>query len=275
MKIVDTFIFYNEMDLLFYRLSVLYQHVDAFVLVEATRTFDGKPKLLYYAENKEKYKKFEKKIIHIVVDDFIPDARYIDGNRFDDDVWKNENYQRNCIDRGIRQLNLSNEDLIMISDLDEIPNMNTIYDLITAVRDTSKIAVALEQDMYYYNLTSKQNVKWYFARVVSYMYYVSQTGSSPQMCRMTHSVGCIPNGGWHLSYFGDPAFIRNKLVHFAHQEFNKEKYTNIQTIEEKIKTKTNLFDEVVFTAIPITENLNLPPLCAEFFNSNGDLTVVI
>jgi beta-1,4-mannosyl-glycoprotein beta-1,4-N-acetylglucosaminyltransferase len=275
MKIVDTFIFYNELDLLFYRLSALYNHVDAFVLVEATLTHKGQPKSLYYAENKEKFKKFENKIIHIVVDDLIPDATHDYSKRQEDDVWKNENYQRNCIDRGIRQLNISNEDLIMISDLDEIPNMNTIYDLITAVRDTTQIAVALEQDMYYYNLTSKQNVKWYLARVVSYMYYVSQTGSSSQMCRMTHSVGCIPNGGWHLSYFGDPAFIQNKLVNFAHQEFNKEKYTNIQTIEQKIKTKTNLFDDAVFTTIPISENRNLPPLCAEFFNSNGDLTVVI
>jgi len=275
MKIIDAFIFYNELDLLFYRLSALYNHVDVFVLVEATLTHKGQPKPLYYGENKEKFKKFENKIIHIVVDDLIPNATHDYSKRQEDDVWKNENYQRNCIDRGIRQLNLSNADLIMISDLDEIPNMNTIYDLITDVRDTTQIAVALEQDMYYYNLTSKQSVKWYLARVMSYMYYVSHVGSSPQLCRMTHSVGCIPNGGWHLSYFGDPAFIRNKLVNFAHQEFNKETYTNIQTIEQKIKTKTNLFDDVVFTAIPITENRNLPPLCAEFFNSNGDLIIVI
>jgi beta-1,4-mannosyl-glycoprotein beta-1,4-N-acetylglucosaminyltransferase len=271
MKIIDAFIFYNELDMLFYRLSALYNHVDAFILVEATRTFNGKPKPLYYAENKEKYKKFENKIIHIVVDDLIPDAVYDPTNQYDDDIWKNEKYQRNCIDRGIQQLNLANEDLIMIGDLDEIPNMNTIYEVITAFSDTTKIAVGLEQDMYYYNLTSKQRSKWYSARVVSYAFYVYQTGSSPQMCRMTSSVGCVPNGGWHLSYFGGAAFIRNKLVHFSHQEFNSDKYTNIQTIADKIQTKTNLFDEVVFISMPISENTNLPPLCSEFFDLNGDL----
>jgi beta-1,4-mannosyl-glycoprotein beta-1,4-N-acetylglucosaminyltransferase len=271
MKIIDAFIFYNELDMLFYRLSALYNHVDVFVLVEATLTHKGQPKQLYYAENKEKYKRFEDKIVHIVVEELIPNAVHISGNRLDDEVWKNENYHRNCIDRGIQQLNLANEDLIMISDLDEIPNMNTIYEVITAVRDTTKIAIALEQDMYYYNLTSKQRSKWYSARVMSYMYYVSQTGSSPQMCRMTSSVGCVPNGGWHLSYFGGAAFIRNKLLNFAHQEFNSDKYTNIQTIADKIQTKTNLFDEVEFISMPISENTNLPPLCSEFFDLNGDL----
>jgi beta-1,4-mannosyl-glycoprotein beta-1,4-N-acetylglucosaminyltransferase len=275
MKIIDTFIFYNELDMLYYRLSALYNHVDKFVLVEATLTHKGLPKPLYYAENKDKYKKFEDKILHIVVEELVPNAVHTSGNRLDDEVWKNENYHRNSIDRGIRALNLSNEDLIMISDLDEIPDMNSIYKLITDVMDTTRIAVALEQDMYYYNLTSKQRVKWYSARVVSYMYYVSQTGSSPQMCRMTNSIGCIPNGGWHLSYFGDPAFIRNKLLNFAHQEFNSDKYTNIQTIESKIKTRTNLFDEVEFITLPISENRNLPPLCANFFDSNGDLHVEI
>ena len=70
MKIVDCFIFYNELDLLNYRLNVLNDVVDCFVLVEATRTFTGKQKPLHYAENKHLFEPFNHKIVHIVVDNF-------------------------------------------------------------------------------------------------------------------------------------------------------------------------------------------------------------
>lgn len=179
MKIIDAFIFYNELDLLYYRLSVLYAHVDKFVLVEATLTFAGNPKPLYYSENKDRFSQFADKIIHVVVDDLKPNAVYIPGNGYDDDVWENEFYQRNCIDRGIKQLDLMDEDLIMISDLDEIPNMNSVYEFIRATLDTTKIAISLEQDMYYYNLTTKQQCKWHLAKIVSYKFYLKNIECTP------------------------------------------------------------------------------------------------
>lgn len=84
----------------------------------------------------------------------------------------------------------------------------------------------------------------------------------------------IINGGWHISYFGDASFIRNKLINFSHQEFNTDTYTNLTTIEEKIKTKTELFDDSKFLHIPIHKNTNLPPLHDIFFGLNGDLKSV-
>ena len=70
MKIIDSFIFYNELDLLNYRLSILNDFVDYFILVESTHTFTGYPKKLFYNENKKLFDKFNQKIIHIIVDDF-------------------------------------------------------------------------------------------------------------------------------------------------------------------------------------------------------------
>ena len=67
-RIIDCFIFYNELDMLEYRLNVLNDVVDLFILVEATHTFVGNSKQLYYQENKERYQKFHNKIIHIIVD---------------------------------------------------------------------------------------------------------------------------------------------------------------------------------------------------------------
>lgn len=68
MKVFDVFPFFNELDLLEIRLNILDPHVDYFVLSKSTKTFSGLDKPLYYKENKEKFKKFNHKIIHNVID---------------------------------------------------------------------------------------------------------------------------------------------------------------------------------------------------------------
>ena len=116
-KLVDCFTFYNELDLLEYRLNLLYDTVDYFILVEATLTHVGKPKELYYNQNKERFKQWSDKIIHIVVDDFPFNETNI--NCLNNDQWKNEKFQRNCITRGLKKINI---DLLILSDVDEIPD---------------------------------------------------------------------------------------------------------------------------------------------------------
>ena len=124
-KIVDCFLFYNEIELLIYRLNTLETIVDYFILVESRFTFTGRPKPLYYEENKLLFERFKDKIIHIVVDDCIykyPDIR-------DPQQWENEIFQRNCISKGINRLELNESDLILISDVDEIPDPNTLKNI--------------------------------------------------------------------------------------------------------------------------------------------------
>lgn len=113
--VYDCFCFYNELDLLEIRLNILNGCVDKFVLVEATRTQRNNPKPLYFAENKERYKKFEDKIIHLVLDEY---PEHIEQ-------WTIENLQRNYIMKGLEQC--SDDDIILISDLDEIPRPEYIY----------------------------------------------------------------------------------------------------------------------------------------------------
>jgi beta-1,4-mannosyl-glycoprotein beta-1,4-N-acetylglucosaminyltransferase len=240
------------------------------VLVEATLTHKGNPKPLYYAENKDRFQRFADKIVHVIVQDLIPNATHDYSKPQEDDVWKNENYQRNCIDCGIKTLNLSGEDLIMISDVDEIPNMCNIFYVIKSMRDTKQVAFALHQDLYYYNLMSKTDSNWGLAKIVSYKFYLTATGSSPQKCRM-FSLTYIFSAGWHLSYFGSPEFIQNKIMNFSHQEYNTAEYTDLQKIEEKIRNKSDVFGRFSYTSIPIHENADLPPLHHIFFNAEGEL----
>lgn len=109
MKIYDCFQFFNELDLLEIRLNVLNDHVDYFVLTESTVTFSGLNKPLYYQENKDRFEKFNDKIIHVVVED-TPD-----GNPFERDV-----FQKNAIIRGLQDC--EDDNIILTSDLDEIPD---------------------------------------------------------------------------------------------------------------------------------------------------------
>jgi beta-1,4-mannosyl-glycoprotein beta-1,4-N-acetylglucosaminyltransferase len=68
--IFDCFIFFNEFELLEIRLNELNDVVDKFVLVEATKTHQGKDKPLYFEENKKRFSDFSNKMIHIAVSDY-------------------------------------------------------------------------------------------------------------------------------------------------------------------------------------------------------------
>lgn len=260
-KIIDCFTFYNEIDILVYRLNLLDPVVDYFVLVEATLTHVGKEKILFFDQIKDSsvFDKFRDKIIHIVVDDFPFNSSNIDVNK--EQQWKNEKYQRNCIKNGIKQLSskLVDKDLIIIADVDEIPDPNTILNL---KYSHNKIEFnSLEQEFYYYNLNSYREEKWYHPKIVSYKTF-NEMHANNITCDDIRFSSCksIPFGGWHLSYFGSPDFIKNKLLNFAHQEFNKDEITNVSAIENRIKNCSDLFGRATnMRFINIEDNIYLPP----------------
>lgn len=262
MKIIDTFIFYNEIELLTYRLSILNEYVDYFVLVEARYSFSGKPKELYYENNKDLFKEFNKKIIHIILHDLpykFPNINY--NNR---EQWANEYFNRDQISLGINKINLEHEDIIITSDLDEIVNSNILIQLRNNTLNYDKNGLnRLGCDMYYYNLNTLLGRNcWHGIKLLNFKTYktINLSFQDMRVHEYNHHVPIIPNGGWHLSYFGDVEFIKNKIINFAHQEFNNSKYVNNEFIMEHIKNKKNLFNENhKVEYIPTKENNNLPP----------------
>ena len=129
MKIIDCFGFYNEFDLLKYRINLLKDVVDYVVIVESTHTFVGNEKVLYFDEFKKEFPSYNTtRIIHIIVDDFPHKAPDIElSPDYNSQQWINERFQRNCISRGLDQISdLENEDIIIVTDLDEIPDPRTL-----------------------------------------------------------------------------------------------------------------------------------------------------
>ena len=252
-KIIDCFIFYNELDMLKYRLNILDNVVDYFVLVESTHTFIGKEKTLFYNENKHLFEKFNHKIIHIIVDDF--PHKYPNININKEEQWVNEKFQRNCISRGIDKLNLNNEDIITIMDVDEIPHPK----ILLQIKMNNNLSInILEMDFYYYNLNSKMDHKWYHSKILTFKKYIELNIT----CDNIRFFNCpiIHNGGWHLSYFGNEEFIKNKIENFSHQEFNKFEFTDEEHIKSRIKNGRDLFDRSnKICYINIDDNTNLPP----------------
>jgi len=256
-KIVDCFIFYNELDLLNYRLNMLYDTVDYFIIVESTHTFTGKPKSMFFIENYSIFEKFKSKIIHIIVDDFPYVYPNIDTKK--NEQWSNEHYQRNAIKRGLDKLELNDIDVILIADVDEIPDPITL----TKIKN-GEIYIklnSLKMDFYYYNLNAKVNDSWTHPKMITYKEYTMLNKTCEQI---RHTVSpSIERGGWHLSYFGNGEFIKNKIENFSHQEFNDPKYTDTTKIEERIANSQDVFDRRnhinTISKIPVKENPYLPP----------------
>lgn len=271
MKIIDCFTFYNELDLLKYRLAILNGCVDYFVLVEATHSHTGIEKSCTFDDYKELFEEYEAKIIHIIVDDLPFKQPTINISK--KQQWDNEIFQRNCIQRGIKQLKLrhgiSDDDVLLISDVDEIPDPRTV-ELIKAGGVKVEI-MQLVQDLYYYNLNSQMAEKWYLAKAVSYKKYqeLNIHYHDIRMYNRTHGCEKIENGGWHLSYFGDKYFIRNKIQNFKHQQFNQEKYTDLDKIEERMNTCIDLYgrSNATLKKISIDDNPYLPPAYSTYLKN--------
>ena len=265
-KVVDGFIFYNELELLSYRLKVLDDLVDYFVIVESTHTFVGKEKPLIFRDNAAQYAEYSHKIIHIIVDDMPhihPNINIGAGEQ-----WKNEGWQRNAIAAGFAKVSRSDplcaSDILMITDLDEIPDPNTLrrikYGAADAQASMTDVGISiLHMDLYYYNLNVKHTEKCDWPKILTYKAY-QEMNQSCSVIRWITNCPRIAEGGWHLSYFGDYEFMKNKTESWSHQELNNSDTTDIANIADRVNRGVDLYNRscVSFQKIPIKDNKYLP-----------------
>jgi hypothetical protein len=203
--IYDCFPFFNELDLLEIRLTELDPVVDRFVIVESPLTHSGQPKPLYFLENQARFKRWEKKIIHVQVLDPNPDVI----------AWDRENQQRNTILHGIQDA--KDDDLIMVSDVDEIISAKSIEESMEYCLQQMefKRVAHFEQRGYYYYFNLRHRLNWHSACVGTAKVIRELT---PQIARYSDLKRdeIIPDGGWHFTYMGGVKKVIEKMKAFAH-----------------------------------------------------------
>ena len=155
----------------------------------------------------------------------------------------------------------------MLSDLDEIPDPNTLQliknntIIINNIKD-------FKMDLYYYNLNNKLNIVWDKSKIFTFNYYIHLNNTTLTHVRLSYNE-TIERGGWHLSYFGNSEFIKNKIINFGHQEYNNETYTNVNDIEYKINNNIDIYNRTnsTITYIPIINNNYLPPQYSNYLTN--------
>ncbi|MGC1878481.1 MAG: hypothetical protein WA347_06825 [Rhabdochlamydiaceae bacterium] len=214
-KIYDCFTFFNEFELLEIRLNELNDVVDYFVLVEMDETFQGSPKPLLFKENHKKFEKFLHKIIYVGVTERI---------EVHNNPWEREKFQRDQIMRGLQQC--ADNDVILVSDLDEILSHRAIPRIVHALNHHQVIACQLAFFVYFLNAREINNggVRPYGVRYCDlknksvddlrkcYIFHIPH--SPPQPPYILHDTG------WHFCSMGGLARFIQKLESWSHTPEN-------------------------------------------------------
>ena len=237
--VYDCFLFFNELDLLEIRLNELKDVVDKFVLVECSTTFSSKEKPFFFEENKHRFNDFLHKIIHVKVYDTpaLPNKVGRMGsfhNRHDVEI-----YQRNCISRGLTDC--KPDDIILISDADEIPSANSVLQAKNILKENCK--VSFKQKLYYYYLNGlcvSKNREIEELYTTSCLFKEFTTANNVRLNRRNCKY-IIDKAGWQFSYLGGVEKIFYKIESFAHAEWDNDIIKNRDRLKNAVENGIDLF----------------------------------
>ena len=215
-KVYDVTTGFNELDLYLLRLLILDPYVDEFILNECTTTFTGKPKPLFFQENKEMFKEFEHKIIYHTFDE----------NRPEWDQWDRDRIHKNAAMQALT--NLEDDDIVVYGDTDELWNPDVVnFDNID--EDTLYIC---HQSCYYYFIDCLwENVVdptaiWRGNRYSSYKLLKQHSFDAFRAYdgyffqNNSFKKEYIDKAGWHFSFLNGAENIKLKLASYGHSEMN-------------------------------------------------------
>ena len=253
MKIIDCFMYFDEDLILDLRLNVLSKFVSKFVICEANFNHNGTKKKLLF--DKRKFSKFADKIIYLPLENQPnnlkkineTDSSFLKNTKTLDNALIRENYQRNFLQSGLKDFD--ENDLIAISDLDEIPNFENF-------KYENKITF-FEQKMFYYKLNLVYpNFIWFGSKICKKKHLIS-----PQWLRNIKSkiypywrvdtyfskkkycdLGFVKNGGWHFTNIKSPELIDYKMKNFLHHLEYEESGLGVDDVKNKIKQKKVFYD---------------------------------
>ena len=256
MKVYDCFMYYDEDTVLDIRLNCLDAYVDKFVIVESKFTHSGEKRNLLFDINQ--FKRFKDKIIYLVLDDeprgieTIYDEEDEDSKSFKsiENALRRENYQRNYISKGLSDADA--EDIIMVSDADEIPNLGNLD-----LKEIKNKLIFFQQKMFYYKLNLYiDSFNWFGTKACKKKDLIS-----PQWLRNIkdraypswridtlfsklkyQNIYFVNDGGWHFSNIKNAKAIQEKLRTYLHHIEFDENPLSVEKIENIIKEKKTIYD---------------------------------
>jgi len=243
--IFDCFTFFNELDLLEFRLRLLSNVVDKFVICESNYTHSGKLKPYYFEENKSRYAKWIDKII------YLPIEQSVEGLNFDkvttytptNGSWILENEQRMALLHAGEIM--KDDDFILVGDLDEIPNPEAILALEQSGIIVNGINNAVSFPMifhyYYMNCQMEGYDRIWNGTVACFADYFKQVGPQYFRDHRNHFTRIPVNAGYHFSYLGGPDKVKTKIESFAHTEFNRPDITSDVNISNAVNNGQDIF----------------------------------
>ena len=237
MAIYDCFQYFNEDHMLDLRFNILNDHVDYFVISESTKNHQGEDKKLNF--NINNFLKYKNKIKYIVAD-FKRDKNFINHKGGESII---EQHQRNCLSKGL--VDADDNDLIILSDSDEIPDLDKLNQIKPKIKYT---AFSQKMFMYKLNLQNLNESNWIGSKI-------SLKKNLPELqklrdlkfkkypfWRIDKLTQQIIKGGWHFSFLQKPSDIARKIKSFSHGEFNQNKFINEKKIQEKISKNEDIFE---------------------------------
>lgn len=261
--IYDCIPFFNELDILKLRMQILAPYVDKFVLEEATVTFSGEPKEMIFAKNREMFAEFADKIIYVAV---------ANSPLVGVTTHERDKFQKNQLIRGLS--GCKPEDIIIFSDVDEIPKPETLVRLMGEM-ESGKI-YHLAQRMFYCFLNMEEvsgnllsitgefpgvrKRQWLGTKVCRFselpekgIVYLREV--APEDKRSVR----VSDGGWHFGYMGgsgehDAAKrVSVKVKAAAHSEYNSKRYLNEAV--DRLLCGEDIFDrDAKFARVPIDDS---------------------
>ena len=256
MKIFDCFMYFDEEMILDLRLNILNSHVDYFIIVESRYNHKGEKRKLLF--NKEKFIKYRDKIIYLVHDEVPSKVKKINDeddektqtNKYIMNALYRENAQRNYIINGLN--NANNEDIILTSDVDEIPKI----DKFEFNKVNNKI-ILFRQDMFYYKFNlCLPNFKWTGTKACRKKDLIS-----PQWLRNIKEkkypffrldtffsdkkytdIKIVNDGGWHFSNIKTAKAIEHKLKSYLHHKEFDDVPLSIKEIDQLVQNKKAIYD---------------------------------
>lgn len=247
----------HELDLLDIRFNTLDSVVEKFVVVESDLTHSGKPKHMWFTENKGRFEKFLPKIIHLIFKGQAVENPQVDTHL----VWANENGQRNTILKAL-ETEQPSDGLLFVSDSDEIPKPEKLLEAKELHYSSGGLPVQLqlEQCMYYLNY----HFTGFVIRQGSFLYNPSTAQEfharwgvadySPTALRWhaiaegyTEDFPTVWNAGWHFSTLGSIQEIQYKLESNAHRFCDTDENKDPDRLQRCITEGSHAYDMPRYT----------------------------